>query len=124
MTIIQGIDYMILGLILTRCQFSGGISCFMKDSKMRSERSADAEFRRLLYKIVFQIFYESLFCQTVISEKQIKNKCFSSNFFFFCFYWTGQLNQTGQYRLNGIRKKGEKVLSCFKMFYNTVFFFL
>lgn len=49
MTIMQGIDYMILGLIFTRCQFSGGI---VKDSKMQSERSADAEFRRLLYKIV------------------------------------------------------------------------
>ncbi len=70
MTIIQGIDYMILGLILTRCQFSGGISCFMKDSKMRSERSADAEFRRLLYNIVFLIFMSLCFAKL----SSVKNK--------------------------------------------------
>ncbi len=35
---------------------------------------------------------------------------------FFCFYWTGQLNQTGQYRM----KKGEKYHKCF----TTMFFLL
>ncbi len=64
----QGIDDMILGLIFTRCQFSGDI---VKDSKMRSERSADAEFRRLLYKIVLTIlsdFLLSLFMSLVFQD--------------------------------------------------------